>query len=414
MNRRVVVLGTALIASGVIAFMAAPVAHGKPRASVLDADVVEGGSAAFEVTLSKRAKRSVKLDYETAPDSALGDLDYATSSGTLKIKRGKRKGAVAVSALEDTLDEDSEQFVLNLGNPRGARIADGSAIATISDTDDPPVVDGSGVSIQEGNTGTATGNVEVELSEPSGKTVSVDYESTDGSATSGDYSAASGTVSFMPGDVSELVPVSVTGDTTDEPDESFTIDLSNPVNATLGASSQPAVTILDDDPTCQAGDPFTSATFLGSVDGDGSTGGLPAQPDRSQHDVVTTSAQITPCGDTDWFRVTVFESSNVDMAVTANIGMSSTPDNSAPNNGDLDLCVFHGLPSLQSPRTACSTGGPGGTENVCVAEGESFGSDDSFDAYVQVYGEGTAVNASNYQVTVTGNIDPATIGRPCI
>jgi len=56
--------------------------------------------------------------------------------------------------------------------------------------------------------------------------VSVQYATDDGTAISGsDYTAASGTLTFSPGQTSQTVTVSVTGDTLDEADETFTVDL---------------------------------------------------------------------------------------------------------------------------------------------------------------------------------------------
>jgi hypothetical protein len=56
----------------------------------------------------------------------------------------------------------------------------------------------------------------------------------DGSATAGsDYEAASGVVTFLAGSTSASVSVTVMGDTEIEPDESFYVNLSDPVNATL-------------------------------------------------------------------------------------------------------------------------------------------------------------------------------------
>ena len=61
-----------------------------------------------------------------------------------------------------------------------------------------------------------------------------------------DYTSGSGTLSFTAGQTSKIVSVAVKGDTLDEFDESFTVDLTNPVHATL-QDSQALGTITDDD-----------------------------------------------------------------------------------------------------------------------------------------------------------------------
>src|SRR5438876_6853139 len=73
------------------------------------------------------------------------------------------------------------------------------------------------------------------LSTASFPTITVNYATADGTATvaDGDYVAASGTVTFLPGVTSQPVAVTVNGDTKSEPNETFFVNLSNPVNATI-------------------------------------------------------------------------------------------------------------------------------------------------------------------------------------
>ena len=46
-----------------------------------------------------------------------------------------------------------------------------------------------------------------------------------------DYNATSGTVTFAPGQTQKMVTVYVRGDTLKEPDETFFVNLSSPINA---------------------------------------------------------------------------------------------------------------------------------------------------------------------------------------
>ena len=103
-------------------------------------------------------------------------------------------------------------------------------------------------SVTEGNTGTANALFTVSLSAASTNTVSVQYASANGTATAGsDYTAVSGTLTFAPGETSKTISVAVAGDTINEPDETFVVNLSNPSNATI-ADGQGQATILNDDP----------------------------------------------------------------------------------------------------------------------------------------------------------------------
>jgi hypothetical protein len=104
----------------------------------------------------------------------------------------------------------------------------------------------SAVSHLEGNSGPTQFVYEVFLSGLGGATVA--YATADGPATTADndYVATSGTLTFAPGQTSQLITVTVNGDTNLEPDENFTLNLSSPTNATIGIG-QATGTIISDD-----------------------------------------------------------------------------------------------------------------------------------------------------------------------
>ena len=91
------------------------------------------------------------------------------------------------------------------------------------------------VTLNEEHDGTVEAVFTVTLAAADGATVTVDYQTADGTATAGsDYAAAVGTLTFPAGTTTQSIAVVVTGDTEDEPDESFLVNLSNPANATIG------------------------------------------------------------------------------------------------------------------------------------------------------------------------------------
>ncbi|HEY2882237.1 MAG TPA: cellulose binding domain-containing protein [Pirellulales bacterium] len=108
------------------------------------------------------------------------------------------------------------------------------------------------VSLAEGNSGTKSASFTVTLSAPATSNVTVNFASRDGSApgtsaTAGsDYTAASGKLTFSPGQTSKTINVPVIGDTVFESDESFYLDLSAAVGATLARSTATG-TITNDD-----------------------------------------------------------------------------------------------------------------------------------------------------------------------
>ena len=60
-----------------------------------------------------------------------------------------------------------------------------------------------------------------------------------------DYTTTSGTLTFTPGQVTKTVSVPVVGDTIDEIDETFVVNLTVPVNVTI-ADNQGVGTVTDD------------------------------------------------------------------------------------------------------------------------------------------------------------------------
>ena len=102
-----------------------------------------------------------------------------------------------------------------------------------------------------------TAEVAVTLTGSSLRTVTVDYATSDGTATAGtDYVASSATLTFAPGITEQKIQVTVINDALDEEEENetFTVTLTDPNNASLDVSSG-TVTIADDD------DPAVTASF---------------------------------------------------------------------------------------------------------------------------------------------------------
>jgi hypothetical protein len=88
--------------------------------------------------------------------------------------------------------------------------------------------------------------------------VTVQYATANGTATAGsDYQPASGTLVIPAGQTTGTITVLVNGDRLAEPNETFVLNLSNPINAII-ADGQALGTILDDEPRISITD-FTKA-----------------------------------------------------------------------------------------------------------------------------------------------------------
>src|SRR3990170_2760732 len=221
--------------------------------SINDVTLLEGDSgtanAVFTVTLTPvDLVDTVTVDYTTANDTAIQPGDYILTSGTLTFNPGETSQPISVPVVGDTLDEIDETFFVNLNNPTNATITDNQGVGTITDDDLPPTLSINDVALLEGNSGTTNATFTVTLSAVSSKTITVSYATADNTAIQpGDYTLTSGTLTFNPGDTSQPILVPVVGDTLDEANETFFVNLSNPTNATI-LDPQGQGTITDDDP----------------------------------------------------------------------------------------------------------------------------------------------------------------------
>jgi parallel beta-helix repeat protein len=122
----------------------------------------------------------------------------------------------------------------------------------------------SSVSVTEGNAGTVNAVFTVTLSEASSQTVTVNFTTVDGTALTADndYQPASGTLTFDPGQTTKTITVLVNGDTIIENDETFTVNLSNPQNATIASGAGTGAIQNDDAPPPAPPPPIARAQRL--------------------------------------------------------------------------------------------------------------------------------------------------------
>jgi hypothetical protein len=222
-----------------------------PALSISDVTIPEGDTgtvtANFTVALSAPSGRDVTVTVATANGTATAPGDYQPRSGPVTIPAGQTSLQVPVQVNGDTLNETNEIYSVSLSSPGNATIADGQGVGTIIDDDPIPAILINDISVTEGQSGKVNANLTVSLSAPSGQTISVGHSTADGTATAGaDYTAGGGNLVFTPGQASKTVTVQVNSDTVDEPDETFFVNLSGPVNAVI-ADGQGIGTIIDDD-----------------------------------------------------------------------------------------------------------------------------------------------------------------------
>ena len=143
------------------------------------------------------------------------------------------------SRLSDWLDP------ANLGNTTLDGISHSPAL-TIKDTE-----------LTESDSGSTNMNFTITLSEVSNTSVTVDYQTTNDTATAGsDYTQTFGTLTFPPGSTEQTITIPILGDTTAEPDETFFLTLTNSSGAII-RKAQAIGAILTND--------FTTPVLSGST-----------------------------------------------------------------------------------------------------------------------------------------------------
>ena len=223
------------------------------------------GRTTHEFTILKTGSTNLpsRLDF-LFDGNAIFDNDYDsirgtsgvmdTTAGTIVFMANETEKTLVFDVLGDLSDEFDDTVRVTLSNPRadgngGASIVTAQARKIIEDDDPEPTVQFVSA-VSDGGEGTANPGIPVRLSQPSDKVVTVDF-SVGGTATGGgtDHALADGTLTFNPRNGTRpIVITNVVDDDLEEGPETVVLTLSNPTNATLGATTTHTYTINDNDP----------------------------------------------------------------------------------------------------------------------------------------------------------------------
>ena len=259
---------------------------GVPTASVADVSGVEDavGNLVFEVTLDAAGSADLTVDYATLDATATAGSDYTAASGTLTFAAGEVAKMVFVPVLSDQLPEADEGLTLRLSNVVNGNLGRSTAAGTILDDDPALAVTGGEAAEADGTLAFA---VTVTGGGSARGTVTVDYATSDGTATAGsDYTATSGPLTFPPGIGERTVAVPVLDDRVEEGDETVTLTLTGPVNAVIDGTT--AVGTIRNDDMASTGIALSAAPARVSEDAGAISVAVTATLDDSARSVGTT------------------------------------------------------------------------------------------------------------------------------
>jgi parallel beta-helix repeat protein len=212
--------------------------------------VAEGtGSTTITVTRTAPAAGPASVSYATTNGTASAGSDYTSTSGTLNFADGETSKTITIPITDDAVYEGSETFTLQLTAPtNGATIAaPGTTTVTITDDETAPQVSIADAQLIEGNSGTANMLFTVSLSGATTTPAIVQYATSGKTASAGsDFQSVNGAVTFNPGETLRTISVPILGDTAREPDETFTVSLSSPINVTIARGSATGTIVNDD------------------------------------------------------------------------------------------------------------------------------------------------------------------------
>ncbi|HKP67681.1 MAG TPA: Calx-beta domain-containing protein, partial [Pyrinomonadaceae bacterium] len=242
------------------------------------------------VTRTGEPSTTVSVDYATADGTAVAGSDYSPRSGTLVFAPGETSKTISLQMINDNIFEGPENFTVNLSNPTGPNafiVSPSTTTINVNDNDPRPSITSAGTTVLEPAIGTtSTANVQVQLSNPSVETVTVNYSTTSSTATPGsDYVTTNGVVTFAPMETVKSVPVQILADLASEPDEVFSVNFTNPTNGTVtqGAAN---VTIRN----------LNHAAHAFDFDGDGKTDVGIYRPSNGQWWINRSSTGMTTAG----------------------------------------------------------------------------------------------------------------------
>ncbi|MCX6046246.1 MAG: Ig-like domain-containing protein [Chloroflexi bacterium] len=207
------------------------------------------GKVVINVSLSHPTTATVTVDYAVNGGTATVGQDYTLAPTTLTFAPGETSKSFDLPVTNDNIDEPDETINLSLSNPTGNAVLGvpgDTAIVTIKDTSATPVIQFDAAPYT-GAEAAGTINTTVKLSNPSAFPITVNYATSDGTATATDYTSINTVLTFVPGETSKIIPVTINEDTLSEANETVNLTLSNATNATLGDPAQTTATITDND-----------------------------------------------------------------------------------------------------------------------------------------------------------------------
>ena len=223
--------------------------------------IAEGGPAVpVTVLLTGDPGGEVVIPITATPGGGATPADYTVAPTVLVFTPGETRRTVTVSAVDDSEVDGGESVRLGFGTlPAGIRHGHQLTVFVIEDNDGSAPI----VNITDVDEGSEPGSVgfTVTLDAPGGQDITVDWCIIDSAADPDTDCAAAGTLTIPAGGTAATVSVQVGEDAIGDPDRTFSVTLSNPVNAVFsgGVESIAAQLVVPEQPVVAPSVPLVAA-----------------------------------------------------------------------------------------------------------------------------------------------------------
>ncbi|TRU38101.1 MAG: hypothetical protein EWV50_12355 [Microcystis aeruginosa Ma_MB_F_20061100_S20] len=214
--------------------------------AVSPSSVTEDGTGNLIYTFTRTGvtTNALKVNY-TLGGTATLNTDYTRTStnNTVTFAAGSSTAKVTIDPTADTTIEPNETVILTLAAGTGYKVGNTTPVTGTITNDDFSKLSINDITVVEGQDNNAI--LTVTVNNPNPQPISVNYTTAPVNATANvDYTSKTGTLTIAPNTSTATISIPILNDNLNEANETFAINLSNPVNATL-TNNKGIVTISD-------------------------------------------------------------------------------------------------------------------------------------------------------------------------
>ncbi|NCR56222.1 MAG: calcium-binding protein, partial [Microcystis aeruginosa L211-07] len=216
--------------------------------AVSPASVTEDGTTnlIYTFTRSGVTTNSLTVNYTLGGTGTLNtDYTRTGTTNTVTFVAGSSTATVTVDPTADTIVESNETVILTLAAGTGYTVGTTNAATGTITNDDFSQLSINDITVVEGKDNNAILTVTVD--NPNPQPITFNYTTAPVNATANvDYTSKTGTITIAANTATATISIPILNDNLNEPDEAFTVTLSNAVNATINPEGGIGEVIITD------------------------------------------------------------------------------------------------------------------------------------------------------------------------